>query len=89
MKLFLLTIVVALLAGLHEHFEFIVISYVGPAISQNCSTHGEVRLFWGAGDWEGNVQVCIDGVWGWVCHNGFSSVDAQIVCHQLGFAASG
>lgn len=57
--------------------------------SESCSTPGQVQLVWGAGNWEGNIQVCINGNWGWVCHNSFSNVDAQVVCNQLGFTTSG
>ena len=34
---------------------------------------------------EGNVEVCLDGVWGSVCDYGWSSIDAVVVCEQLGF----
>lgn len=60
-----------------------------PKDAQSCNTQGSVRLVWGAGDWEGNVQICNGGVWGWVCHNTWDNTDAQIVCNELGFASTG
>lgn len=57
--------------------------------SESCSTNGAVRLVWGQGPWEGNVQVCLNGVWGWVCHNSFYNNEAKVICNQLGFSTTG
>ena len=38
---------------------------------------------------EGRVEICIDGVWGTISDDGWSTVEAQIACRQLGFAAAG
>ena len=57
--------------------------------AQNCSTTGAVRLVWGAGPWEGNLQICLNDIWGWVCHNSFSNVDAMVACRQLGYSTGG
>lgn len=37
----------------------------------------------------GAVQVCIDGDWGSVCHEGFDFSDAATVCTQLGYIPHG
>ena len=58
------------------------------AIESQC-TNNAVRLVWGQGPFEGNVQICINGVWGWVCDNGWSTVDAGVVCTQIGYSATG
>ena len=39
----------------------------------------------GDSDLEGRVEVCSAGVWGTVCDNSWSSVDASVVCGQLGY----
>ena len=43
----------------------------------------------GSSNLEGRVEVCVDGDWGTVCDDGWSTVDANIACRQLGFSNSG
>lgn len=54
----------------------------------NC-TDGAVRLASGQVQNEGRVEVCYNHVWGTVCDDQWSSVDANIVCRQLGFQPFG
>ena len=44
---------------------------------------GNVQLR--GGTREGRVEVCVEGLWGTVCYNGWDSRDAAVVCRQLGY----
>ena len=50
---------------------------------------GQLRLAGGTNNMEGRVEICIDGIWGTVSDDAWSSVDVQVVCRQLGFSAKG
>ena len=65
----------------------LVLFIITGAQSNQC-TYGDVRLVGGSGDYEGNVQVCINGTWGYVCDNSWNNIDARVVCRQLGYSYS-
>ena len=43
----------------------------------------------GSTQYEGRVEICLDGKWGVVCDDGFGDNDAKVVCRQLGFDPAG
>lgn len=38
---------------------------------------------------KGRVEVCHDMKWGTICAHSFDTVDARVVCSQLGFSDKG
>ena len=48
-----------------------------------------VRLIDGLIPEEGTVEVCVNAVWGSVCHWDWDYKDAFVVCRQLGYPATG
>ena len=57
-------------------------------VPDNC-IHGEIRLVGGTHDYEGNVEICINGIWSTICDSGWSSNDARVACAQAGYPGGG
>ena len=54
-----------------------------------CNT-GELQLFGGNVPNEGRVEVCIStNLWSTVCDDNWGSIDATVVCRQLGYSTQG
>ena len=62
--------------------EYVFFCSVEPG---ECS-EGSIRLTDGDVEQEGRVEVCVNGVWGSVCDNGWDTTDAYVVCQQLGYS---
>ena len=58
---------------------------VNDVVYSNCTT-GDVRLTDGPTEYEGRVEICMNGVWGSVCDYGWDTSEAITVCKQLGYA---
>ena len=50
---------------------------------------GDVKLVGGTSTNEGRVELCLNGKWRAMCHNGWDTKDAAVVCRQLGFPNQG
>ena len=50
-----------------------------------CNNEGAVRLLVGnqTSSTEGRLEVCLNGMWGTVCNDGWDTNDARVVCRQL------
>ena len=66
------------------------LSIINKTISVVVCFSGMVRLVNGGSyDFEGRVEVCINGGWGTVCDDGWGATDARVFCRQLNFTTSG
>ena len=74
--------------GYKSHHDIIDGLHNLSSITAPCS-NGDVRLVNGEIENEGRVEICVDNVWGTVCHDYFSNVDAKVVCRKLNYLTTG
>ena len=56
--------------------------------STNCS-HGDIKLTGGKSSNEGDVQICANGTWGYICGRRWYYINnINVVCNQLGYTAT-
>ena len=56
--------------------------------STNCS-HGDIKLTGGKSSNEGDVQICVNGTWGYLCGWYWYYVNnINVLCKQLGYATT-
>ena len=63
--------------------------FFSKAINVTTCLEGDVRLVNGQNQFEGRVEICRNNIWGTVCHNSWSTVDASVLCRQLGYGTDG
>ena len=61
-------------------------NYYNYSVTVGTCTEGTIRLIDGSTTTEGRVEVCQNDAWGTVCDDGWTDVDASVVCRQLGYS---
>ena len=50
---------------------------------------GELALVEGETEWEGRLEICFGRRWGTVGIDGWTEVNSQVVCNDLGYYFTG
>ena len=43
----------------------------------------------GPSEFEGMVEVCVEGLWRSICDKSWNEIDASVTCGQLGYSPTG
>ena len=68
---------------------FVVLYSTISTVPNPACVGGSIRLAAGSNPMQGRVELCINGQWGTVTHDGWSALDALVACKQAGFAGIG
>ena len=72
-----------------SHHSKLKLIYKSACFCTASCTAGQLRLVGGNIANEGRVEVCVNSLWGTVCKNIWESLDATVVCRQLGYSTKG
>ena len=50
--------------------------------------NGAIKLSDGFNEFEGIVQICVNNIWGVITGKDWSTENAVVICHQLGYTES-
>ena len=75
-----------LILGPGETVEMAIFSY---SFHTAGCPEGGVRLTGGTTHTEGHVEICMNNQWGAVCDTMWDTMDASVVCRQLGLETTG
>ena len=76
-------------SGKNHRLNTLILNYDAINTSEiGICVQGAVRLNNGSAT-RGRVEVCNNDVWGTVCNDSWTSVEARVVCAQLGLPTSG
>jgi len=64
---------------------FVITIYSLNTFTVSCPS-GAIRLIGSSRASEGRVEICLNNAWGTVCDDGWTDVDASVVCRQLGYS---
>ena len=56
--------------------------------STNVCSHGDIKLTGGKSSNEGDVQICVNGTWGYICGWPWYYSNINVVCKQLGYTTT-